>query len=298
MGQLFENLRLIIEDFKTSWYFRLWCAFWFICALVAFIGLIELSALSTESGKEKDWNTWIENATELEFPSFRLRFSHFDTSDETIVGLINCTQGRSNLITPRYCPGHTNFSKCFFVDTSNIILKNEWGRFGEERITCNFNTIGWNTTENQNIGWEFHSPVGHLGPSRYYSTLYLAPRSRPGAWVMLNKAYISPLSGDSEITGSNSRSIPIWEKKFVYHSTLSTPGVYSITTMVSSFRVMHYEQTDTFNGWMAIGAIGGFAFWMVILHTICMIVIGIFFSNESKFLTNHNAGSVERRPIM
>jgi len=123
----------------------------------------------------------------------------------------------------------------------------------------------------------------------------LAPRNSPGAWVLLKKAYIKPTGSiNSDLAGPD--GIPVWEKSELYHSTVSTPGHYVVRTIISSFRVDHYEQTDSYNGWQAIGGIGGFAFWMVILHTIATIVVGFILSNESKFLAG-SSNSSEHKPI-
>jgi len=78
--------------------------------------------------------------------------------------------------------------------------------------------------------------------------------------------------------------VTTWEKTALYHSTVFTPASFTITTIISSFRVTHHEQANNYDGWMAVADIGGFAFWMVILHTIAMIVVGFILPNESKFL--------------
>jgi len=41
---------------------------------------------------------------------------------------------------------------------------------------------------------------------------------------------------------------------------------------------------DIYNGWMTVGDIGGIAFFGVILHTIVMIIVGLFLANSSTFL--------------
>lgn len=46
----------------------------------------------------------------------------------------------------------------------------------------------------------------------------------------------------------------------------------------------HIVEYDSYNGWMALGDIGGFAFFMMILHTMVMMCIGVCFNNDSQFL--------------
>jgi len=295
MGQLFENLRHILDDFKTSWYFRIWAALWFVCALVAFIGMIELSVRSNEAGKEKDWNYWVENATSLEFPNFRFFFNHRGESTESFVGKASCHHLGVPLVTGN-CKGEVDTTKCFTVASSGITVQNHIDSHeADETIYCSFNSTGFNDTINQLVGWELDFTHPNLG-SRYHNILWLAPRNPPGVWVLLRKAFIQPEgSMSSELAGPS--GIPIWEKSQVYHSTVSTPGHYVVRTTISSFRVNHYEQTNSYNGWMAVGGIGGFAFWMVILHTIVIAVVGFVFSNESRFLNGDSHGT-EHKPIL
>jgi hypothetical protein len=294
MGQLFENLRHVVEDIRTSWYFRVWAALWFVCALVAFIGMIELAIRSDEAGKEKDWNFWIENSTSIEFPRFRFRFANRSESTESFVGTPNCTH-LGQPVTIDTCAGHTSRSKCFVVVGSGIIAQNNIDAPpGEDAITCHFNSTGFNETINQLVGWELDHAHPNLG-SRYYNTIWLGPRNSPGVWIFLKKAFLQPQGAmNRELAGPN--GIPVWEKSQLYHSTSHTPGYYVVRTLISSFRIDHFEQTDSYDGWMAVGGMGGFAFWMVILHTIAMIVVGFILSNESKFL-NHGHG-IERAPIL
>jgi len=284
MGQLFENLRGIAEDFKTSWYFRIWAALWFVFALVAFIALIELGARSNESGKEKDWNTWIENATQLTFPRFHFRFENFGTRGEEITDTF-CTHLGLSVHTMN-CEGHQNRSKCFAVASDGITVTNTWSApFGSERIECSFNVtkLVTNNTRPANtlIGWSLEGRHSTFA-NPFTDTLWLEPRDRPGVAVQLRKRIISPLRGALYEAGSD--GFEVWEKSYVYHSTASTGGEYYVSTSLAGFRVEHLEQTNSYNGWMAVGGIGGFAFFMVVLHTIVMILVGFALPNESKFL--------------
>jgi len=295
MGQLFENLRHILDDFKTSWYFRVWAALWFVCALVAFIGMIELSVRSSEAGKERDWNYWVENSTSIEFPRFRFRFAHRGTTTESFMGTPTCHHVGAPVPTG-LCTGETDTTKCFAVVANGIVAQNTVGTpEGDETITCSFNSTGFNDTINQLVGWELDFPIPNLG-SKFYNTLWLGPRNSPGVWILLRKGFLQPQGAmNSELAGPN--GIPIWEKSQIYHSTVSTPGHYVVKTTISSFRINHYEQTNSYNGWMAVGGIGGFAFWMVILHTIVMAVVGFILPNESRFLSGDRHGT-EHKPIL
>jgi len=198
-------------------------------------------------------------------------------------------------VTTGICAGDQNTKKCFTVIGNGLFAENNHTAPEGDTIFCHFNSTGFNDTINQFVGWELDFTHPNLG-SRYHNTLWLSPRSGLGVFVLLRKAFLQPQGSMSrELAGPS--GIPVWEKSQIYHSTVSTPGYYSVRTSISSFRVNHYEQTDSYNGWMAVGGIGGFAFWMVILHTIVIAVVGFVFSNESKFLNGDHHG-VEHRPIL
>jgi len=109
----------------------------------------------------------------------------------------------------------------------------------------------------------------------------------------LRKSYIAPLP--NSVIPKEYYSHPIWEKSSLVHNSQFTRGSYYVETIIETFRVEHREQRGFYTGYMAIGGIGGFAFWMLILHTIVMILVGFCFSKESKFL----AGSgPERRQML
>jgi len=243
--------------------------------------LIELGAKSNESGREKDWNTWIENATELTFPRFHFRLPPFGATGEKL-GNYYCSRLPGETVRTGNCAGHSDTSRCFAVYADEFTVQNSivgW-REGADKITCYFNITGYNVTvENSNIGWSIEGPHRTFS-SPFSNTLWIEPRVKPGAWVYLQKRIISPMNN----LFSESAGVEVWEKSFLYHTTERNPGSYTITTLLSTFRVDHREQTDTYNGWMAVGGIGGFAFFMVILHTITMIFFGIFLPNESRFL--------------
>jgi hypothetical protein len=86
-----------------------------------------------------------------------------------------------------------------------------------------------------------------------------------------------------------------------YQSTVSFPGYYVVSTIIESFGVEHLEQRSLYNGWMAMGDVGGFAFFLLILHTIVMLGVGVFLANDSKFLHSdgHEVGSsAEQSPLI
>jgi hypothetical protein len=74
-----------------------------------------------------------------------------------------------------------------------------------------------------------------------------------------------------------------------------------VSVIIESFGVEHYEQRSVYNGWMAMGDVGGFAFFLLILHTIVMLGVGVFLANDSRFL--HSSGqemgsAAEQSPLI
>lgn len=139
------------------------------------------------------------------------------------------------------------------------------------------------------IAWELD---GDLQNTAYYGhhhhSVWIAPNNN--AWVMIEKAVVK-YKGKPPATE--------WGRDLLYHSTESTVfGQYNIATILGTFRVAHLEQQDSYNGWMALGGIGGFAYFLIILHTIIMIAVGIVFTNDSKFLLGSGESSEERTSML
>jgi len=287
MGDTFARLRSIIEDLKTSWYFRIWTIVWSVCFILAFVSLIILSARSAEAGTEKDWNMWVENATKIAFPNFHFRFTHHEETQDVFDGSPVCVhEGTGFQLPPTTCTGITKDpTKCQAFPGEVISASNSIAApFGDDTIKCFINTTGWiyNST-NQMMAFEIEGSSG-------YDPIDFSPRANPGAWIMLKKRVASPLHSKVQY--------PFWEKSLLYHSSVKTPGFFVVRVIIGSFRVDHWQQADNFNGWRALDTIGGFSFWMVILHTIVMVIFGIIFANNSKFLNPHGHEEEHGKPLV
>lgn len=99
------------------------------------------------------------------------------------------------------------------------------------------------------------------------------------------------------------RRLLLTSSSFFFSGNLWTPDVSYFTPDISSvvngdhrettfrvvvgirnFFVQHTQEVDTFNGWQSVGSIGGFIFFLVILHNILMFLVGFCLANDSKFL--------------
>jgi len=98
---------------------------------------------------------------------------------------------------------------------------------------------------------------------------------------------------EKSIWNSASQNITDWDRSLLYHSTVSVPGQYYIEVIIGSYNVWHIDQTDVYNGVMAMGDIGGFAFFLLVIHSIIMLFVGLCFLNNSTFLKNTGSDSTD-----
>jgi hypothetical protein len=255
---------------------------------MVFVALIILGDRSTRAAKEEDWSVWFENATEIEFPSFHLRVQ--DPS-QTITAA-SCIHGTAFLTTGD-CSYGGDRTQCFKIEGKGIYAYNKWGEpIQNTQITCTVNTTGFAPGQNIQLAWE-RDPHHGYSANPYHGAEYISPNNQ--AWVSLEKRIITPLDrGDR-----NESSFHFWRMRLQYHSSVSLQGYYVITTLIDTFGVEHWVQRDAYNGWMATGDIGGFAFFLLILHSIVMIGVGIFLNNDAKFLRGAPEGSsAEHAPII
>jgi len=124
-----------------------------------------------------------------------------------------------------------------------------------------------------------------------FSSIWIAPNNH--TWVLLDKGYVTYAGQDPKEE---------WERELVYHSTASIIGVYRISVILNRFFITHADQGDSYDGWMAMGDIGGFGYFLLIIHTIVMMTAGICLNNNSRFLIGDaaQAGSnpEERQTIL
>jgi len=197
-------------------------------------------------------------------------------------------RGNGGLAIPiTACPDGTSRDTCFTVKAGSISVKPDNKRDGSHRITCTFQTTGF-VGENQILLMEIEGAYSTFG-SRYTQAVHFGPREFPGVEVQLKQLYIVPLRGEVHGISSDGKAKLAWEKSWFYHSSVVNAGSYSISIVIEDFIARYFEEIDEYKPEMAVGAIGGFAFWMVILHTIVMIIFGFFMTNTSKFLGSASA---------
>jgi len=283
MGAFLENVKLIIDDLKSSWYFRLWSFFWLFCAVTVFAALIILGRRTTFDTEYRDMHVWMENATSITFPDFHVRINRIDDPNGQVISKDYCTH-RNMPVTTKDCVwrGQTLPSnKCFYVVGSSITVANNWNTLmqGDAFITCYVNTTGSEPDGNDLIVWE-----DELDPT-------FGDIDSHSIWIAPGKG--SRVDLDMEVYDSHEGSFTFWHKKLIQHSSVITNSHYRVTTMIASFNVPHFYQQNSYNGWMGVADVGGFAFFTIILHTIVMMILGICLDNDSRFLK----GDSGHRPI-
>jgi len=260
----------IQDDLKHSWYFRIWALLWLLCAVLVFSALIILGGRSSEMQKEPSWRPWIKKVDEIEFPSFTVQTMPNETFD--FIFTKQCTyspNGQHSLLIPTSaCDGESE-AQCTLFDAAEV-----YATPTNNRISCEFNIT---------------SPVG-TDRTLLFTAVQTAENSQtPELYIQPTaNAQITVQPTITKETGKKAETH--WDIRLNYKSSIIENEFFIIEIVVGNFNVFHFEEDAWYDGWMSAGEIGGFAFFLYILHTMAMLIVGIFLENNSTFL----AGSTER----
>jgi len=270
-GETTHKLKQIAEDIKASWYFRFWLLSGIVLFFIGFSCLIILGARSTKADKDPNSIVWFESATSMIYPRF-----HFRVNNGMVITNVSCHHFL-NIVPTGLCDLHhgiqPSFAECQAVygETVEIVYNPEHEMF-DMGISCNITTTGNDPLYGTMIAMSLEGENMIVGPDMTHS-LWIAPTDE--AWVLLTKG-VSKLNKKTVVND--------WTRKLVYQSTVSVPGFYHVRVIIEDFGIFHIDTEDVYNGWRAIGDIGGFAFALVLFHTAIMIIIGLCFYNNSSFL--------------
>jgi len=273
MARTLDTIRFAIYDFKYSWYFRIWILLSFACVITGFAALIIYSQKSEEANLERDYRLHFQPTDQLNFPRFHFHIPPENKNVE-ITGT-SCTHNGFGVHTVA-CEVINNVTpppeKCVAVSAETITAHaSRTAPFGDKRIECFINTtIDPVTHESNMLVWA----VERFGTTRGAPGSYLFVAPNFNAWIMLEPVNV--------FFGGERREE--WESDLLYHSSDAKQGHYKIDTIISSFFIRDVARYDTFNGYRAIGNIGGLAYFLVILHTIVLVGFGACFKNNSKIL--------------
>jgi len=274
MARTLENIRFALYDLKYSWYYRIWFLLSVVCIVTGFAALIIYSQKSEEAKLERDFRLSFEPVNQLNFPRFHFHVPPENSKTVEITGSACSHNGLGVHTAP--CESFNNavpeISQCVAVVAESIVATaGRTAPFGDKRIECFINTtIDPNTKESGMLVWA----VERVGTTRGApgSFLFVAPNFN--AWIMLEPV--------NTFFGGERRAE--WESDLLYHSSGAIQGHYKIDTIISSFFIRDVARVDSFNGYRAIGNIGGLAYFLVILHTIVLVGFGACFKNNSKLL--------------
>jgi len=271
----------IMEDIKNSWYFRFWLLFWIPCGLMAFVALIILGNISRQNQHHEDTKIWWENASEVYYPRFHFRLPE---NEGSIAG-VNCVYDGTQTLSHSTCQSwrglNMDISQCVALDSQGFGVQNSmkdspW----QETIQCNVTAVS-PTNTSLLLAWEIedYSTNADVGGNSYAS-IWIAPTTN--AHVGLSKS----------VTTFDHKPLNLWFRNLVYHSTVSEYGTYTVTIEMMSFGIFHYDKMNMYNPWRAVGDIGGFAFFVTLLHIAMMLIVGVCLSNTSTFLSQSSAVAV------
>jgi len=278
-----EHAARILSDLKRSWYFRIWFSLWLICFIWVWIALGFFSSFSEDAGEHPYRETWIDKRTTVTFPNYRFRFQ----LDQSIL-VASCSINSGKPVQTRIG------SPCLYNQTCLHIISR--GGSGEDlfacrqgsamcdnRLFCNVSLVNGTGLEEHMMAWELEGENDgeddeeEFGPESYAS-VWIAPNNR--AWVLLTPAYDADEKEEE------------WETALLYHSVTAVHNQWAVTTIINSFDVANYEEEKGgYNGWMAVADIGGWTFFLYLLHCIVMLMVGLCLENNSEFLRPGQGGS-------
>jgi len=273
MANTSYKLKQVVDDLKTSWFFRVWALFWLVGAILGFAALIMFGGTSSEAQKHLDSTIWWENASSTYFPRFHFRV---DPQYESLLTVTCDYQGTPvpNTDCTTYGGDPLPSDICLAVTADTIQVFN---RFREHRrddtIHCNITTIPQMNNTNTLIAWELEDPQLNVAiDPGSYAGLWMAPRV--DTWVVLVK----------NVATFDKKPLNLWDRNLFYHSTGYNLGFYDVTVSLSGFGVFHFGKQSFYSPWRAFADIGGFAFFLFCFHTLTMIIIGLCLPQSSNFL--------------
>jgi len=276
-GETLDKLKQIGHDIKNSWYFRFWGILWAIGVIVTFAAFVAVIATDRRVNE-----TWMDFSTTMTIPNFHFRVDHL--SSQTFIGNINCNFNGIPLY-PQQCnrPEDSDMTKCQAIHPTQPAVMIRGDRT-QRTVNCTFLTNGTGP-EGDIMAFELEgdhifSQTDGMGDT----ATWFGPNSM--TWLIMKK----------RVFQWKSFEVDVWDTVPIYHSTIFQQNNFSAAVMIGEFLVMHINPREMYSGWVVFGAVGGTGFFMTILASIIMIIVGIFLNNNSTFL-NPNAANPSYSPL-
>jgi len=264
-GETIEKVKQIVNDLKSSWYFRIWSVLWIVVILVTFSCLVIIIK------KDRRVNeTWIEFSRQMPFPNFHFRVDR--ASSQTFYSM-DCEFDGTPLQWQQCAdPQDSNTDSCRAIHPISPAVANHRDRLTRS-INCNFLTNGTGP-EGDIMAFELEGEhIFSQTDGAGDTATWFAPNSM--TWLIMKKKLFQ-FNKDTEIQ--------IWDTTPIYHSTIFHANNFNVTVMIGQFIVEHIQPYEMYSGWLVFGAIGGVGFFMAIIQTAVMIIFGLVLSNNSTFL--------------
>jgi len=238
---------------------------------------------------QKDGKIWFTESKSLYLPRFHFHTGIFFNGNEQITN-ISCMY-RFQPVQVGLCHSFNGVTpsiyNCTAVFADQIEVKNDNGTF-ENRdigIACNISTYGQIDQVGPMIAFGLEGQNNYIALQDPHAPLWIAPTQF--AIIELNRM----------ITTINGVKATLWDRQLFYLSDAApTRQTYQIFVTVNGFGAFDYGQQNLYNGWRATGDIGGFAFFLVMIQTGVMILLGFCFVNGSSFLKGSSDSGVSRPP--
>jgi len=275
----FQAIKDIAEDLKNSWYFRIWSLLWVVCAIVSFVALIILSRASNAAQDKPSFRMWTEMKSSINYPNLYVFLSYGEYEAENIKN-INCVFGPNNVtVDVTGCDGGNQYTgECQMIvanTTTSVYPPSTNPSYYQEPegIWCEIYT-DYNTTAGKG---PYNTMIGIVADDTAAFPTYM----NPGAvsWMTMEQEVVT----DKQFNGG--KPVSFFRLQSTIISNQAPDGArMAFFVGFATFSVTHFETIDFFNGWMGVGAIGGFGFFLYILHAAIMGIIGLFITNNSVFL--------------
>jgi len=239
---------LILEDLKSSWFFRIWALLWLVCAVMTFVALVMFSRYSNLQGHEGSARIWFERPAKINFPDFQIFAPRGVTLTSSVckymeeeVSKVDCVGWVKEVSPPLSCTAFQASSKQGYYDAQN---------FRTSRIDCNITTDleKWNNTEDLMIGWEQYD--SHPAGPNSRGPIWVRPTEL--AWILVSRREFQ----------TKDWSGAFWDRFLTYHETQAIAGKYRIETVLDNFFHRAHQL------WRSLSWMGSCCkyWWLWILH--------------------------------
>jgi hypothetical protein len=260
------------DDLLTSWYFRIWLVCWIVGGAVIFAAVVLFASDHTFISPADKLQSSLINATVLSFPRFQFRYGD-NTDGDYVIENVACFHNDKEVAISACDGSGIADGHCTEVRGDKEKAYNEFNRpTKNRRLDCTVITSSNYMKPLPPLLFDIQGE--HWGQeSMVTQTLH------PSEGMMIHIARTE--------FQKNSKTYTVdWEPYVTYYSPDSVRDQYKIRVQFNDFRVFRYNQVDTLNitEWENCAWIGGFILFMWMIHSMVMLIVGLFLDNNSLVL--------------